>query len=70
MPLGKIIVITLRILAEQPLDQILPVIEHEDDRLQAEAVKYRNILNITVFVLISDQILPGNRIIDRNFIQN
>src|SRR5260370_16444892 len=39
VPLGEVVVIAFRILAEQPLDQIPVVVEYKDNRLYPEAMK-------------------------------
>ena len=44
MPLRKIVVVDVRVLAEQALDQIAIVVQKEDDRFQAATVKLAHLL--------------------------
>ena len=44
MPLREIVVVDVRVLAEQTLDQIAVIVEKEDNRLQAAAMKLAHFL--------------------------
>jgi hypothetical protein len=47
VPLSKIVVLDVRILAEQPFDQIARIVEHENDGLQPAPAELSDFLGVS-----------------------